>query len=167
VHDPLSGTYAYGINGLGDVVGKYEDRNGADHGFLYIGGSYKTLDVPGATDTEADGINDAGEIVGGYVAANGSEHGFLYSGGSYLTFDLPGAFHTAAYGINNAGQIVGEYGDANGRTHGFLATPTPEPSARLLFLISTVTVLGYPSWRRRCGTSAGPPYRPQSSQLRG
>ena len=46
--DPLGtgGTYAYGINDVGQIVGDYTDSSGAHHGFLYSGGTYTTLDDP-------------------------------------------------------------------------------------------------------------------------
>ena len=92
---------------------------GRGHGFLLNGGSFTTLDVPGATATAAFGINAAGQIVGQYADAGGRFHGFLLSGGSFTTLDAPGATLTLALGINDAGQIVGEY-EASGRIHGFL-----------------------------------------------
>src|SRR5436190_773507 len=71
--DPLAtaGTFAYGINATGQVVGFYGNNSGS-HGFLYSGGSYTTLDDPlginalVSTTTRAYGINDAGQIVGSY-----------------------------------------------------------------------------------------------------
>jgi probable HAF family extracellular repeat protein len=78
-----------------------------DHGFLYTGGSFTTIDAPGARfGTSAFDINDAGQIVGRFYDSTGS-HGFLYTGGSFTTIDLPGATGTGAIGINDAGQIVG------------------------------------------------------------
>jgi probable HAF family extracellular repeat protein len=65
-------TYAYGINDTGQIVGWYYDGsgNGGNHGFLLSGGTYTTLDYPGAISphgtsaTWAYGINDLGQIVG-------------------------------------------------------------------------------------------------------
>ena len=34
------------------------------HGFLYVGGTFSTIDVPGELVTPAFGINNAGQIVG-------------------------------------------------------------------------------------------------------
>ena len=39
--------------------------------------TFTTLDVPGATFTEALGINGHSQIVGHYIDANGVTHGFL------------------------------------------------------------------------------------------
>ena len=98
----LNGDVAYGINDLGDVVGS------SGGSYLYSGGSYTPLDVPGSIATLVRGINNAGQIVGYYVDNNRS-YGFLLSGGTYTQFDVPGSQLTYAYGINNVGQIAGSY----------------------------------------------------------
>jgi len=48
-------------------VGLTGQSMGAPHGFLYSGGTFTTLDVPGSLLTQAFGINDSGEIVGRFV----------------------------------------------------------------------------------------------------
>ncbi len=90
------GTLAYGINATGQIVGYYEDDGtafGLDHGFLYSGGNYTTLDDPSANaGTFAQGINDSGQIVGYYTNTASGNHGFLYNpagGGTYTTLDDP------------------------------------------------------------------------------
>src|SRR5438093_4271557 len=83
--------------------------------------NFTTIDVPGASTTEAHGINADGQIVGDF----GGRHGFLYDPGAFTPFttiDVPGASTTGAHGINAAGQIVGFFTDASGHTHGFLDT---------------------------------------------
>jgi hypothetical protein len=72
--------------------------------FLYTGGTFTQIDVPG----EADGINDAGQIVGSFSNSTGT-HGFLDTGRTFTQIDVPGASFTAAGGINDAGQIVGVF----------------------------------------------------------
>ena len=101
-------TRAFGINDAGQIVGDF----GA-HGFLYSGGIFTTIDVPGAGVTQAFDINSAGQIVGTFSDSTGT-HGFLYSGGIFTTIDVPVAgtangSATKAFGINNAGQIVGDF----------------------------------------------------------
>ncbi|MBV9198307.1 MAG: hypothetical protein JOY83_00955 [Alphaproteobacteria bacterium] len=119
---PQRAPQAEGINDSGVVVGNY--RNCSDpnslaclpHGFVYTGGKFVTLDVPGASDTLAEGINNAGVIVGGYdnctSVSSCASHGFIYSGGIFTTIDVPGGIPagTLIHGINNRGDIVGEYG---------------------------------------------------------
>jgi hypothetical protein len=72
----ISGTFGFGINDMGQVVGSYLDNIFNNHGFLYSGGVYTTLDVPLAEFTTATGINGSGQIVGYYTDASGI-HGFL------------------------------------------------------------------------------------------
>jgi uncharacterized membrane protein len=85
--------------------------------------SFTTVDVPGASYTEAFGINLEGDIVGYYKAASPSgsitAHGFLLSNGAFRSIDVPGASFTWALGINPQGEIVGAYGNSTG-AHGFL-----------------------------------------------
>jgi hypothetical protein len=86
--------------------------------------TFITIDVPGATSTEASGINEPSQIVGDYLDAGGAEHGFaLVRGPTFITIDVPGATSTEASGINARGQIVGNYTDAAGTLHGFAAVP--------------------------------------------
>ena len=86
--------------------------------------TFTTLDVPGATSTEAFGINRHGQIVGFYADSSGVGHGFLLDpAGTFTTLDVPGATFTVAIGINGHGRIVGYYIDANSISHGFLARP--------------------------------------------
>jgi probable HAF family extracellular repeat protein len=124
--DPSGGTFAYGINDNGEVVGYYYDSSGDAQGFLDIGGSYATLDYPPGTanQTFPEGINATGQIVGWYNDGT-SDHGFLYSGGSFFALNDPSAtVNTFARGINATGQVVGYYqsGVTGGGLvdHGFL-----------------------------------------------
>jgi probable HAF family extracellular repeat protein len=119
-----SGTFPFGINNRGQIVGTYSDDRGT-HGFLEEGEEFLPLDVPfpDALSTQASGINNPGQIVGFYRDSSG-HHGFLYDKGVFTTIDVPfpGASSTQASGINERGQIVGTYSDDRG-THGFVATP--------------------------------------------
>ena len=119
-------TYAYGINDAGQIVGEFQDARGI-HGFLRTSsGTFTTIDVPGATLTNADGINATGRIVGLFKGAGPGQHAFIRtSGGTFTTIDVPGARETHANGINAAGQIVGDFWDARGKIRGYVATPTP------------------------------------------
>jgi uncharacterized membrane protein len=69
---------------------------------------FTSIDVPGATFTNAQGINPQGDIVGFYGNARGT-HGFLWSDGEFASIDYPGAAYTDARGINGRGDIVGTY----------------------------------------------------------
>ena len=56
-------TLANGVNVSGQIVGSF----GGSHGFLYSGGTFTTVDVPGASSTAAYGISASGQIVGSYT----------------------------------------------------------------------------------------------------
>jgi probable HAF family extracellular repeat protein len=93
------------------------------HGAGFV---FATLDVPGATLTNAQGVNQQGDVVGFFVDAAGQQHGFLRSGGQYRTIDYPNGHAISARGINDDGDIVGSYqrpGESGGVPgHGFLLT---------------------------------------------
>ncbi len=73
-----NGTFAFGINNAGQVVGDYGDATGR-HAFVENGGIYTNLNDPSATgNTQAFGISNTGQIAGFYNDATGS-HGFLAS----------------------------------------------------------------------------------------
>ena len=107
--------------------------------------TFTTLDVPGASSTQARGINNAGQVVGDFIRS-GVFHGFINTGGTFTTLDVPGASFTGAGGINNAGQVVGFFRDSSGQ-HGFVASPVPLPAA--VWLLGT-TLGGLGLVRRRC-----------------
>ncbi len=72
--------------------------------------TFITIDVPGATSTEASGINPRGQIVGHFLDASGADHGFmLLRRTTFITIDVPGATSTEASGINPEAQIVGNF----------------------------------------------------------
>lgn len=48
-----------------------------EQGFLYVGGSFTTIDVPGFCCTSAEGINDNGQIVGWVGPPAAPEMAFL------------------------------------------------------------------------------------------
>jgi probable HAF family extracellular repeat protein len=100
---------ANGVNNSGQIVGQYLDSNFVQHGFLYSGGQFTSIDFPGAFATSAVGINNAGQIVGWYQDSQHKQHGFFLAVGQYTSLDFPGANVTSAAGINNAGVIVGGY----------------------------------------------------------
>src|ERR1017187_347713 len=91
-------------------------------GFLYTGGVFTTIDVPGfALHTQPKGVNNSEQIVGAVFDGTGLPfHGFLDNGGVFTLLDFPGATRTAATGINDNGAIVGYYLDGAGKNHGFV-----------------------------------------------
>src|SRR5438874_2321005 len=137
---PGNNTLVFGINATGQIVGDYFDNLNKGHGFLYTAGTYVTLDVPGATVTQAFGINSSGQIVGVFADSNFKQHSFLFSNGSFTTIDNPNpaVSLTIAQGIDSSGNIVGEFFDqtdehafvrlANG---GFFRTDPPGATSAL------------------------------------
>ena len=114
-------TLALGINSRGDIVGHYcivtppqcLNGNRNAHGFLLREGSFTTIDVPGALETQAYKINSRGQIVGSFFDAAGNSHIFLFSDDEFTTIDVPGAVQTptvgTSVGINSRGDIVSSY----------------------------------------------------------
>jgi probable HAF family extracellular repeat protein len=141
-------TEIFGINNHGDLVGRYYDfpAGSIEHGFLYSGSQFTTIDDPNTAITSpgsgnsATGINNAGDVVGTYVNQTGG-HGFLYKNGSYTTIDNPALtiWGNDARGINDYGQIV-----LNHYSQGSIATPAsvPVPAAAWLFGTGLLGFLG-------------------------
>lgn len=77
-------TAARGINEKTEVVGRWDDNSVPldvvcsiqCHGFLWVKGEFRSIDVPSANSTVALGINAAGRIVGRFIDSAGREHGF-------------------------------------------------------------------------------------------
>ena len=102
----VHGTEATGINNSGEIVGYYYDDRVNERGFLYSGGTYTGLGVPGLeAATFPQGINNTRQIVGW----DGGGNGFLFSGGTYTRLNVPGGNETFLRAINDDGQIAGYY----------------------------------------------------------
>jgi uncharacterized membrane protein len=117
-----TGSFALGINNLGEIVGRFVDVLGTSHGFLRERDAFITIDVPGALSTAASGINDLGVIVGSYTGSDGRSHGFVKNGSAFTSFDVPFPHSDMSVnGINDLDQIVGNYFDSLiGSSHGFI-----------------------------------------------
>jgi uncharacterized membrane protein len=117
-------TLAVDINNSGQIVGRYIDASGINHGSLLANGIFTSITCPGAYFTRAIGINGSGDIVGSYFNPNEqgpAEHGFLLRGGVFTSINFPNAAATLAIGINRSGDIAGFYLDARkDRWHGFV-----------------------------------------------
>jgi hypothetical protein len=158
INDPSAGTgagqgtTAAAINNSGEIAGFYVNAGGVTNGFIDNGGTFTTLDVPGAMATSLLGLNNNGEAVGFDVDAMGNMHGIICNVATLTCVqqDDPNGIDTTTFnGVNDSGQIVGFYVNGAGNTIGLLATPVPEPSS-LTLLLSVLTGLGAISlWRRR------------------
>ena len=119
-------TIATGINNAGQVAGQYVTSDlgfTQVHSYLYAGGAFTIIDVPGSVSTEAYGLNDKGQVTGFYVAAS-KFRGFIYANGAFTTFAAPGDGVILPYAINNAGEVAGSYHDPVYGSHGFLRDPS-------------------------------------------
>ena len=69
-----------GINNAGDIGGTYY-AGGTAYAFVLSGGTYTSLDYPGAQQTVAEGqiINSSKQVGGFYFNGDGSAHGFIAS----------------------------------------------------------------------------------------
>ncbi len=139
--DPPGSVFTLGvdINAGGQIVGRYIDAAGINHGFLLSGGAYTDITFPGgAVYTRALGINRQGDIVGDYslIDPNGVKgvHGYLLHQGTFTSFDFPGADETVAQGIDRNGGIVGYYTDSVGANGN--GTGVPASSKHHGFLLS-------------------------------
>ena len=98
---------------------------GAIHGYVFDGERYQTIDVPGATRTEAWDITNSGDVIGYYSNADGRLHGFrLDKSGKYTKFDDPDrVLENDLTGGNDRGVTVGSllrYDPTMGEAHGYL-----------------------------------------------
>jgi hypothetical protein len=143
INDPhtTSNTTTAAINNTGEIAGFYVDAANKSHGFIDNGGTFTTLDVPGASNTSLLGLNNLGEAVGFDTDIAGNMHGIICmtSTLSCVQVDDPNGVGTTTFnGLNDKGQIVGFYVNAGGNTIGLLASPVPEPSVLTLLLAGLI-----------------------------
>jgi probable HAF family extracellular repeat protein len=111
-------TMVWGINNLGDIVGRYRGSDNVRHGFMRRKGVFTTIDYPNlgtyATGTYATGINDWGQVVG--YAFGFDQDGnitvlraYLWDKGNFTDLVPSGAVDSTAFGINDFGYISGQY----------------------------------------------------------
>jgi probable HAF family extracellular repeat protein len=108
-----SGSYAYGINNSGTVVGTTY-INGQAYGTIWNGSNTTQL----GAGSYAMAINSSGEVVGGNGQAFTEANGPVQS-----LATQPGVDWSAAYGINDAGTVVGDGQLTNGTFRGIVWSP--------------------------------------------
>jgi probable HAF family extracellular repeat protein len=124
-------TYAYGINGVGQIAG-LSAVNSVLYAFIHSikppswDADYLVVDYlsayPSAFDLSFSGITNNDQVAG-WVHDNSGFESFLYHENTFDPVIYPGPGYTFAYGANDAGQVVGYYSDSANNTHGFLAVP--------------------------------------------
>jgi len=112
--DTTSISRAYGISGLGQIVGEW---NVLENGVLVFrafrwtstAGMQSLGTLPAGGSSIAYSVNDAGQVVGQANDATGSRRAFLWTegGGMQDLGTLPGDTSAVARAINGAGQAVG------------------------------------------------------------
>src|SRR5262249_13370958 len=76
-----------------------------DHGFVWDGSHYTTIDVPNAVDTSIISINDRGVMTIIAPDQNGTYRSYLYDGTTFTELRVPGADDTFVRGINDHGDV--------------------------------------------------------------
>jgi hypothetical protein len=117
-----------------NIVGSYSDTFGAQHGFLFDGVNWTTLDVPFprspeapfllAYDTRAYGIS-GNNIVGWYLEG---PHGFLFDGTTWTPLDYPGSVNGSNQAVDG-NNIVGLAGSTGFLYDGATWTPLAYPGS--------------------------------------
>jgi probable HAF family extracellular repeat protein len=104
-----SGTEAYGVDNVGEVVGTGYLSSSNFHAFLYSGGKMTDLGPPGAYQATAYAINTSGQVVGTYALNSGASGTFLYTDGMMTILPSPPGPSSIGYGsaINDKGEIAG------------------------------------------------------------
>ena len=127
VNTPQCGTYVTGINNTGKVAGYYITATGVQHGFVYDGDIFTSVDHPdnrsvNPINIHVSGINDSDKVVGAFWGADFYAHGFVADGVNFTVVDHPGATRTGSgsflTGINNSNLLTGWFDDGSKR--GFL-----------------------------------------------
>jgi uncharacterized membrane protein len=122
------GTFPYGINDSGQIVGQFADSTGF-HSFLLDSNRFSLINVPQSSDTHVQGINISGQMAGYFSGPMADTHGFITIGGRFFQVDVPGVettLSTSVMGINDSGQVVGSLsvsGIPGVFNLGFIATP--------------------------------------------
>jgi probable HAF family extracellular repeat protein len=131
------GSYAFGINDSGTVVGTLENASGYMIGYVWTARGLQQIGTLGGTMSGAYDVNNRGQVVGYAGLGDGTNAAFLWYAGALLNLNalidpLAGWQLNEARAINDGGQIVGT-GTYQGQRHAFLLNPmvsTPDVFAQ-------------------------------------
>lgn len=125
-----SGSYAYGINDNGQIVGTSFRTSGPNPNRAYLYENGVMTDISGGHDAQAFDINNAGQVTGAIYAAEGGgnsySHAYIWDQGMMTYIDvLPTGGNRfigmAGLGINSSGQVTGWSSAGEGQDiHAFL-----------------------------------------------
>ena len=115
------GSYAFGINDGGQVVGRASPEHGAYHPFLWDkANGMIDLGTLGGSGGYATDINNMGQVVGWARTADGNKHAFIRgSVDGMADLGTLGGRYSEARAINDRGQVVGWAHTADS-SHAFL-----------------------------------------------
>jgi hypothetical protein len=65
------------MNDAGDVAGYYYNADNVNHGFVFSGGTFSTVEVAGARGTLLSRIKNDGRVTGVYTDALTGQHGLI------------------------------------------------------------------------------------------
>ncbi len=106
---------ATAYNDHSQVTGVADDRNGAEHAFLWENGVMRDLG-PGSPLA----LNSGGQIVGYYRTADNATHACMWENGSRIDLGTLGGRDSKANSIDDAGVVVGDSTDATGTPRAFI-----------------------------------------------
>ena len=127
----MTDTLVLGMQGHGDMVGSYRDKQAKIHGFLLRNDRFENVEVPQAVATVVTAFDPASAghaptLTGFFVDAGFAIHGFLCElpirPQSFRSFDvaLDGVPQTMTHPVGfTRMQIIGSFRDKAGESHGF------------------------------------------------
>jgi hypothetical protein len=105
------GSNASDINDSNQVVGGYTDSRRRGHGLVWVNGTYTTVDVPGAKDTQLVWVNNAGLAAGVATIPHQDDIIFTYdiATGQQTLIGPKKRTNYAVSGISDDGEVFGGY----------------------------------------------------------
>jgi probable HAF family extracellular repeat protein len=161
-----AGSFGYGVNGSGLVVGRSVTASGDNRAFLWTpGGTDGVTGNPqmkdlgtftGGTNSEALSINASGQIAG-YAETSNRDHAFRYTNGTKVDIGAllpPSLPNSYSQSINDAGHVTGiAYDAAFAKAHAFFYNGTTAvdigdmgtPGANAMAINNSDHIVGYAS----------------------